>query len=283
MKQNSETLVGFFLLGGLALICALIIFYGHLEDQFRPMYIVTVDFPDASQLIAGSDVLLSGAVIGKVVSDPVPVPGKQLVSVVLKIRKSVPLHKAGVNAKGEMIEGDRFVVGSTGLLGDRFVDVKPFEYADGTADSDKAPLIQDNDHIVGNKTSDLQSLTEAVEPLVKKVSDAVTQVTETLKGINSNLLTPQTSEDLKESISRLKDTIKNVNVAVLHADTLIQHTDDTVQNVNDFIDKIKHGDGTVNKLLFDKKMALDIQQLIINMKEHGPVFYSNDFKDKDKK
>jgi len=72
MKPNSniETTVGMFLLLGIGIICTLILFFGEVKDIFKPTYSLTVTFPNASGLLKGSDVFLSGAHIGKVTTDP---------------------------------------------------------------------------------------------------------------------------------------------------------------------------------------------------------------------
>jgi phospholipid/cholesterol/gamma-HCH transport system substrate-binding protein len=95
MKQNAnlETKVGIFLLLGIGLICTLIIIFGEVPDLFKPSYALTVEFPDASGLLKGSDVYLAGATIGKVTTDPRYIPDKGLVEVNLKIDKNVALRK----------------------------------------------------------------------------------------------------------------------------------------------------------------------------------------------
>src|ERR1700743_3505529 len=113
-KTNFETTVGIFLLLGIGVLCTLILFFGQVQDLFKPTYTLTVQFPNASGLLKGSDVYLSGATIGKVITDPHPIPDPQMVEVNLKIDKSVGIRKDAT-----------YVIGSSGLLGDRFVEVKP--------------------------------------------------------------------------------------------------------------------------------------------------------------
>src|SRR5271170_865093 len=129
MKPNSniETMVGIFLLCGIGVVCTLIIFFGEVPDLFKPTYTLTVKFPNASGLLKGSDVFLSGAVIGKVTTDPHPIPDTQLVEVNLKINSSIRLR-----------EDAKYVIGSSGLLGDRFVDVQPYQYPKETPEDKKA-------------------------------------------------------------------------------------------------------------------------------------------------
>src|SRR5476651_466795 len=137
MKQTSnlETKVGIFLLLGIGLICTLIILFGEMPDLFKPSYVLTVRFPNASGLLKGSDVYLSGALIGKVTTDPHPIPDTQKVEVNLKIDKSVGIR-----------EDADYVIGSSGLLGDKFVEVRPREYKENEP---KANFLKDGDIIEG--------------------------------------------------------------------------------------------------------------------------------------
>src|SRR5271154_4783547 len=144
MKQtaNLETKVGIFLLLGIGLICTLIILFGEMPDLFKPTYSLTVRFPNASGLLKGSDVYLSGALIGKVTTDPQPIPDTQKVEVKLKINKNVGIRQDA-----------RYVIGSAGLLGDKFVEVRPDPYDENTPEDKRAPYIKDGDEIEGAKST----------------------------------------------------------------------------------------------------------------------------------
>src|SRR5471030_1755902 len=107
MKQNLETKVGLFLMFGIGIICTLIICFGAVGDIFKPSYTLTLTFPDASGLLKGSEVYLSGAEVGKVTTDPQPIPDSQQVKVSLKIDEKVHIRKDA-----------QFTIGSSGLLGD---------------------------------------------------------------------------------------------------------------------------------------------------------------------
>src|ERR1700683_2029188 len=147
---NLETKVGIFLLLGIALICTLIIIFGEVPDLFKPTYTVTVKFSDASGLLKGSDVYLAGAVIGKVTTDPVYIPDTQSVEVHLKIDKKVGIR-----------EGSSYEIGSSGLLGDRFVVVKPVAYPKETPDSEKKPFVEDGAEIDGTTEPGLPEIMDA--------------------------------------------------------------------------------------------------------------------------
>src|SRR6266436_706448 len=94
----------------LAVIGGFVLKFGRLGEGFKIYYDLTIRFKDASGLLKGSDVVLSGAKIGRVSGGP-RLLGEG-VAVPLRIYEYVKLPK-----------GSQFTVGSSGLLGDRFVNV----------------------------------------------------------------------------------------------------------------------------------------------------------------
>jgi ABC-type transporter Mla subunit MlaD len=253
-NQNLETTVGIFLLGGIAIICTLILFFGEVKDIFRPNYAITVEFPDASGLLKGSDVYLSGAVIGKVVSDPYPIPDEELVEVHLKIDSNVHLrHDA------------KFVIGSSGLLGDRFVDVQPKQYSDATPDADKGKLITDGETIMGTKTVGLDELAQGAQPLIEKANDIATQLDDMITRLNKDVLPSTSTDDLKETIAKLREMVDN--------------GDSMIKNANELLLQAKTGKGALGRLINDKQVGDNLAAFIANLKAHGPIFYKDDSKD----
>jgi phospholipid/cholesterol/gamma-HCH transport system substrate-binding protein len=248
MKQNLETKVGIFLMMGLALICGLIILFGEVPDLFKPTYTVTVTFPNAAGLLKDSDVYLSGALIGKVTTDPHPIPDTQMVEVNLKIDKNVGIRKDA-----------QYIIGSSGLLGDKFVEVKPKVY---TGDEQKAPFIQNGDRIEGAPENGLPQLMAASRPLIDKANDIADQLDEMIRKLNLDVFSGTSTDDLKETISKLRQMVDN-------GDTLIS-------NANDLLAQAKTGKGALGRLINDKKVGDNLAAFIANLKTHGPVFYHDD-------
>ena len=106
-ERGLEFKVGIFVFAGLAMLGALVVQFGRLGEGFKTYYGVTVRFTDASGLLKGSDILLSGAKIGQVAGGPRMVREGNVVDVPLKIYDYVKIP-----------EGSKFTVGSSGLLGD---------------------------------------------------------------------------------------------------------------------------------------------------------------------
>jgi len=257
-NQNLETTVGIFLLLGIGIICTLILFFGEVKEMFKPTYNLTVDFPDASGLLKGSDVYLSGAVIGKVTTDPHPIPDTQLVEVNLKIDSNVKLR-----------EDAKYVIGSSGLLGDRFVDVQPVEYKEGTPDEDKKPYVKDGETITGAKAVGLEELEQGVQPLLKTANHIAAQLDDMITRLNTDVLPATSTDDLKETISKLREMVDN--------------GDSMVKNANDLLVEAKTGKGTLGRLINDKQTGDNLADFIANLKAHGPIFYHDDSADKSDK
>src|SRR5205814_2592166 len=130
--RTLELKVGIFVFIGLAAICGFVVEFGRLGEGFKTYYGITVRFKDASGLLKGSDVLFSGAKIGKVAGLPHLTREAQGVAVPLRIYDYVKIPKTS-----------KFTVGSSGLLGDRFVNVtmppgQPKEYLAKNATVDGA-------------------------------------------------------------------------------------------------------------------------------------------------
>src|SRR4029077_18829643 len=111
-EKTLELKVGAFVFVGLAVLAALVVQFGRAGEGFKTYYGLTVRFPDASGLLKGSDVLLAGAKIGRVSGGLRLSRAAQGVEVALRIFDYVRIPA-----------GSKFSVGSSGLLGDRFVSV----------------------------------------------------------------------------------------------------------------------------------------------------------------
>ena len=147
-----------------------------------------------------------GRHIGKVTTDPVPIPDTEKVEVNLKIDSKVKIR-----------DDAKYVIGSSGLLGDLFVDVKPVEYPAGTPDSEKHPFIQDGARIDGAATVGLDELAQGAQPLLKKANDIADKLDDMMSKLNDQVLTGTSTDDLKETISKLREMVDNGDSMVKNA------------------------------------------------------------------
>ena len=251
-EKSKEFVAGLFLLIGLVLIAGLIILFGEVPDMFKPSYHVTVKFSDASGLLKGSDVYLAGAVVGKVTTDPLYIPDTQEVEVHLKIDKNVVIRQDA-----------QYAIGDSGLLGDRFVVVKPKKLEKG--EKDDSPYIEDGEEIQGVQETGLSDIMNSSKPLIDHANHIAIQLDDMITRLNTDVLPNTSTADLKETIQTLRHMVDN--------------GDKMIANANDLLNEAKDGKGLIGRLINDHKLADNVATFIANMKAHGPVFYHDDTSD----
>src|SRR5437870_12134508 len=99
-ERGLEFKVGAFVFVGLAILGAPVVQSGRLGEGLKTYYPLTVRFNDASGLLKGSDVLLSGAKIGKVSGGPRLLREGQGVEVPLKIYHYIRLPEGRKSTVG---------------------------------------------------------------------------------------------------------------------------------------------------------------------------------------
>src|SRR5947209_13696710 len=165
-ERGLEFKVGIFVFAGLAMLGALVVQFGRLGEGFKTYYALTIRFSDASGLLKGSDVLLACARIGKVAGGPRLVREGDGVAVPLKIYDYVKVP-----------EGTKFTVGSSGLLGDRFVVVTP-------PPGQPKAYLPPNAYINGTRETGIDDLTKQVEALAGDLRATVQTIDATVDRLN---------------------------------------------------------------------------------------------------
>jgi phospholipid/cholesterol/gamma-HCH transport system substrate-binding protein len=275
-EKTLELKVGAFVLAGLAVLAALVVQFGRVGEGFKTYYGLTVRFPDASGLLKGSDVLLAGAKIGRVSGGPKLVPSGQGVDVPLRIFDYVKIPA-----------GSKFTVGSSGLLGDRFVAVA---MPPGTPES----YIAKDSLIEGTRETGLDDLTREGGFLVSDLRAAVQNVNNTISRLNNealsdvNLLNLRMSvEHLNTATTALAQSTQKIDGVIEKAggtmDSTKQAADDvqvaiadarkTIQAATEVIQQATSGKGAFAALLTDRELAKDLRALVSNLRAHGVLFY----------
>src|SRR5216117_399718 len=145
---------------------ALLVQFGRLGEGFKTYYPLTVRFTNASGLLKGSDVLLAGARIGKVSGGPRLVREGDGVAVPLKIYDYVKVP-----------EGTKFTVGSSGLLGDRFVNV-------AIPPGPQKAYLPPNADVSGARETGIDDLTREGGALVDDLRGTVQKIDTTVNTLN---------------------------------------------------------------------------------------------------
>ncbi len=271
-----ELKVGIFVAVGLSILAALVVQFGRLGEGFKTYYDLTVHFADASGLLKGSDVLMGGAKIGRVSGQPRLVTSGRGVDVPLRVYDYARIP-----------EGTSFTVGSSGLLGDRFVQVYP------PAGKPKA-YIAKGARIEGEREKGISDLTKQGGDLVKDLRGTVAKIDTAVSRLNDGALSKanmdnlkQTFENLSKTTAALSESSKKIDGVIEKADAALASTREaaekvqlavgdarkTIQSAGKVMKKATSGEGPLALLLNNAEVSDNLRALISNLRSHGILFY----------
>ena len=274
--RTLELKVGVFVAIGLAVIGGFVVKFGRLGEGFKTYYDLTVRFKDASGLLKGSDVLLSGARIGRVGGGPRLLPEGEGVAVPLRIYDYVKIAK-----------GSQLTVGSSGLLGDRFVNVI-------APPGPVTEYLGKNSVVDGARPTGLDDLTHAGNQLIDDLRGTVQNVNNTFTRLNTEALSPETLYNLRTSIDHLNETTNALAQSSKKLDGVVEKADAAMTSAKKDADDLQgtiaearktfsaatqlmreatNGNGLLASLIKDSDMARDMRALVANLRAHGVLFY----------
>jgi ABC-type transporter Mla subunit MlaD len=294
-KKGTEIYVGLFLVIGFGILAYMVILFGKTGERSQASYKLVAEFPNASGLARGASVVLAGANIGRVASGPDLEAGTFRITATLAIRDDVKLPRE-----------TRFIIGSSGLLGDKFVDVQlPAKF---TLEN---PL-KNGEVIAPSKTTSagLSELTDKGAVVMDKLVTELQQIEALTSRLNEGLLHERNLKNVEQTFENLKLTTDNFRQASLSleevvskAGTLIEATQGTVKtadataadlqiaigdlrkmiasatkavdNTAGLAKKAADGEGALGVLINDKKMADDLKALAANLRRSGVLFYKD--------
>jgi phospholipid/cholesterol/gamma-HCH transport system substrate-binding protein len=274
--RTLELKVGVFVAIGLAMIGGFVVKFGRLGEGFKTYYDLTVRFKDASGLLKGSDVLLSGARIGRVGGGPRLLREGEGVAVPLRIYDYVKIAK-----------GSQFTVGSSGLLGDRFVNVI-------APSGPVTEYLAKNAVVDGARSSGLDDLTQAGNQLIDDLRGTVQNINNTFTRLNTEALSPETLQNLRTSIDHLNETTTALAESSKKLGGVVEKADATMTSAKKDADDLQgtiaearktfaaatqlmreatSGNGLLANLIKDSDLARDMRALVANLRTHGVLFY----------
>src|SRR6266566_3679908 len=268
-ERGLEFKVGIFVFAGLAMLAALVVQFGRLGEGFKTYYTITVRFNDAGGLLKGTDVLLAGARIGKVAGGPKLVREGGGVAVPLKIYDYIKIP-----------EGTKFTVGSSGLLGDRFVNVT-------MPPGPPTAYLPPNAYVNGARETGIDDLTRTGGALVNDLRGTVQKIDTTVDRLNQDTLSPANMENLKSSMQHLNEATSALAQSSKKLDGVVEQADSTMASAKKAADDLQNaiadtrkvvrsatqGKGLVATLLNDQTLANDLHALVSNLRAHGVLFY----------
>lgn len=235
---STQIRAGFFMILGLLCIGSLVIYFGRFGESMKKFYTLTVEYRNASGLLKGGDVTLAGAKIGEVAEPPKVLPNMRGVSVLLKI-----------NDKVQIPQGSVFSIGSSGLLGDRFVTVT-------MNDEDQHPVPIAPGSVITNGQSE-----SSIAELQRQIHDEVLpKLNSALGNIDAVTLSLRNGVFNEEGVRNLQNTLSNFAIASADFKGVATQADQFLKNGNDAMGSVKGAAG-------------DLKAFIGNLRQHGILFY----------
>lgn len=278
-ERGSQLKVGIFMAIGLAAIAAMVVYFGRFGDSVRGYYQIRVEYPNASGILQGAGVLLAGAKVGVVATPPVILPDMNGVYVMLKIYEEVKIP-----SKSE------FTIGSSGLLGDRFIQIN---LQPGASQSEP---IQPGAVIQGKNETGMSEIFDQVGPVVGEAREAITNIKNISKKLNEQVLTETMLKDLNASMANLKTTTQSFADASKRLDSIMDKAEKTIgtgedallsakgaadelkktiTDVRGIVQQVKAGNGALGVLLSDKQTAENLRILVESLRKRGILWYKD--------
>ncbi len=251
-----ETRVGLFVLLGLALVAATVVYFGRLGQGLQKFYPLQVDFPNASGLLKGADVLLGGARIGYVSEPPRVLPAMQGVAVHLKIYEDVALP---VQSK--------FIIGSSGLLGNRFVDVLVDPEADLTQHIPPGTTVQ------GQRETGFEDLVRNSSEMLADLRKGVATFNKTLDRLDRTALSSESLSDVRQTIANIKQGSESFT----EFGKASEDFQAAAADARKLISTARSGPGPLPMLLNDKDTAANLRAILFNLRRHGVLWYKDSY------
>lgn len=275
--------VGIFVLIGLVMAASMVTYFGRLGEGLKSYYSLRVEYENAAGLLSGADIMMSGAKIGRTVSPPTVLPNLDGVYVDLKIYDYVKIP-----------EGSVFTIGSSGLLGDRFVNIEL------PKDATKLPKIPPGTTVIGKREAGIGEFMEQGGDVVAEVKTLVKKVNEVVARLDTEVLNTGTLRDFSASVANLKQTTATLAESSKKVDGILDSTSGKIDGllndasatmksakatVADFqtaagdaqliIRDVKRGKGALGMLLSNEEFANNLKDFVANLRQSGILFYKD--------
>jgi phospholipid/cholesterol/gamma-HCH transport system substrate-binding protein len=173
----------------------------------------------------------------------------------------------------KIAEGSKFTVGSSGLLGDRFVNVT-------MPPGPRTKFLPPNSYITGARETGIEDLTREGGALVGDLRGVVQKIDTTVTRLNEDVLSKTTAENLRSSVAHLNDatsafadSAKKLGPVVDKADSTMDSTKKAADDLQKVLSSATQGKGLLATLLTNQELANDLRALVSNLRAHGILFY----------
>lgn len=272
-ERPTQIKVGLFLLAGLVTVALMVVYFGRLGEGFSSYYNLRAEFANASGLLRGGEVLLAGAKVGRVMDSPAILPDMRGVYVELRILEQVKIPV-----------GSQFSIGSSGLLGDKYVQII---LADGGG---KAGYIEPGSTVQGvMESGGIAGMADSAGTLISDLRETVGNINGVVKKLDSTVLSKQELDSISATIRNLQAASAKIETTVAEASTAVQSGKETMDSakkaaeelqktlsaMQGLIEQVRSGKGVLGTLISNREMADNLRALIANLRKHGVLWYKD--------
>lgn len=272
-ERSTQIKVGLFLLAGLVTVALMVVYFGRLGEGFSNYYNLRVEFSNASGLLRGGEVLLAGAKVGRVMNSPSILPDMRGVDVELRILEQVKIPV-----------GSKFSIGSSGLLGDKFVQIILAE------DGAKTGFIQPGSTVQGvTESGGIAGMADSAGALISDLRETVGNINRVVKKLDSTVLSKKELESISATIKNIQTTSARMETTVAEAELAVRSGKETMDSAKKAADELqktlaalkglveqaRSGKGVLGTLISNREMADNLRALIANLRKHGVLWYKD--------
>jgi phospholipid/cholesterol/gamma-HCH transport system substrate-binding protein len=282
-EHLTQLRVGIFMAIGLIAIALMVVYFGRFGESIHGTYRIRVEYPNASGIYKGASVLLAGAKVGSVENNPVILPDMDGVYVNLKINEEVKIPSVA-----------QFTIGSSGLLGDRFVQIVLGK------DAKSSPPLQPDAVVKGKGEAGLGDVTEQAAALLSDIQEAVGNINKIAQKLNTDVFKETTIANLNMTLSNLKETSSSFAEASKKIDGVVKKAEGAIEtgqqtfvsakgaadelkksiidirfDIRSIVKQAKQGRGALGVLLSDREMAENLKALVANLRRNGILWYKD--------
>lgn len=270
-ESHLELKVGVFVLTGLLIAGGMVVQFGRFAEGMTGSYEITVRFPDASGLTKGAEVLMNGARIGRVADNPRLLADSDGVVVPLRIGSHYKIPADAV-----------FRVGSSGLLGDRFVQIlrKP-------APPEEAGYLEPGAAMSGVREPGVDDFVRHSEAILDETRALLASLRASSEKVQTGLLTDDNMRRTSETLKALSESAGRMAALADKAERLLDElaaaggdARRAASSAAAVAERARAGEGLLAALLSDKKLADDVRSLAAdarafaaNLRARGVLFY----------
>lgn len=261
--MNTETKVGLFLMAALGAVLTSILTLGNVQF-FNRNHRYYVDFTNVDALPPKAAVKVAGVEIGKVRRVAL-VDGRARVTI--DVDPKVSLYADAIAR-----------VGSTGIIGTKFVELTP-----GTP---QAALLESGSTIRGENGGSLNEMVSKLSGLFDtdaKNGNAVDNLKETIANIRNvsralNIAMGNHAQDMEEIVLNVRDLTSSLKVFSAHLEEVSTHSKDDLkvaiekfrgvgEKLDALLAKITRGEGTIGALMSDEKTEKEVKEAVTSIKD----------------